>query len=117
MRSFRGLLFTFVWILAAALAGAQPTPVRVDTAAGQLLVNGKPYVIFGDELGNSSAGAATQADEILPRMARMHLNTVLMHVAWEQIEPAEGKFDFTILDHWIDVARAQNMHLVHRGSN
>jgi hypothetical protein len=83
MRRFRGLFFTFVWASAAALAVAQPAPVRVDVAAGQLLVDGKPYVIFGGELGNSSAGTSAQADEILPRMAHMHLNTVLMPVAWE----------------------------------
>ena len=112
MRSFRGFLFTFVCASTAALAVAQPAPVRVDAADGQLLVDGKPYLILGGELGNSSAGTAAQADDILPRMARMHLNTVLMPVAWEQIEPVEGKFDFAILDHWIDVARAQNMHLV-----
>jgi Domain of unknown function (DUF5597)/Beta-galactosidase len=112
MRSFRGFLFAFVCASAVVLAAAQPAPVRVDMAAGQLLVDGKPYVILGGELGNSSAGTAAQADEILPRMAHMHLNTVLMPVAWEQIEPAEGKFDFAILDHWIDEARAQNMHLV-----
>jgi hypothetical protein len=112
MLRFRRLLFAFVCVSATALAATQPTPVRVDTAAGQLLVDGKPYVIFGGELGNSSAGTAAQADEILPRMAHMHLNTVLMPVAWEQIEPVEEKFDFAILDHWIDVARAQNMHLV-----
>jgi len=35
-----------------------------------------------------------------------------MPVAWEQTEPAEGHFDFSVLDHWIDVARQQNLHLV-----
>lgn len=79
---------------------------------GQLIVSGKPYLILGGELGNSSAGTAAQADTILPRLARMHVNTVLMPVAWEQIEPTEGHLDFSILDHWIDVAREQHLHLV-----
>jgi Domain of unknown function (DUF5597)/Beta-galactosidase len=112
MRNFRGFLFAAICAFGAVHLAAQPAAVRVDTATGQLLVDGKPYIIFGGELGNSSAGTAAQADEILPRMARMHLNTVLMPVAWEQIEPVEGKYDFAILDHWIDVARAQNLHLV-----
>ena len=86
--------------------------VRIDKATGQLLVQGKPFLIFGGELGNSSAGTSAQADAILPEMARLHLNTVLTPVAWEQVEPREGSFDFSILDHWIDVARQQKLHLV-----
>jgi len=79
---------------------------------GQLRVHGKPFLIRGGELGNSSAGTAAQADTILTEMARLNLNTVLMPVAWEQIEPNEGTFDFSILDHWIDMARRENLHLV-----
>lgn len=78
----------------------------------QLLVDGKSFLILGGELGNSSAGTAAQADEILPKLAKMQINTVLMPVAWEQIEPVEGEFKFQILDHWIEVARQQHMHLV-----
>jgi beta-galactosidase GanA len=80
--------------------------------SGQLIVDGKPYLILGGELGNSSASTAAQADSILPRLAAMHVNTVLMPVAWEQIEPAQGTFDFSILDHWIEDAREQHLHLV-----
>ena len=79
---------------------------------GQLILDGKPYLILGGELGNSSAGTAAQADAILPRVARLHVNTVLMPVSWDQIESVEGKFDFSILDHWIDVARIEHLHLV-----
>ncbi len=85
---------------------------RRENGAEQFVVHGKPFLILGGELGNSSAGTAAQADFILPDMARVHLNTVLMPVAWEQTEPTEGHFDFRVLDHWIDVARQQNLHLV-----
>jgi hypothetical protein len=106
--------FLFVGCLASALiAGAAELPRIVKSGdSGQLLVDGKPYLILGGELGNSSAGTAAQADSILPRVAQLHVNTVLMPVAWEQIEPAEGSFDFSILDHWIDVARREHLHLV-----
>jgi beta-galactosidase GanA len=102
-------------VLLFSVSHAQPAEqmrVHVDTSSGQFLIQGKPFVILGGELGNSSAGTAAQADSILPNLARMHLNTVLMPVAWEQIEPIEGSFDFSILDHWIDVARQQHLHLV-----
>jgi len=87
---------------------------RVDRSQGsaQLIVGGRPFIIFGGELGNSATGTAAQADEILPRVAHFHINTVLMPVAWEQIEPLEGKFDFAILDHWIEQARVQHLRLV-----
>lgn len=97
---------------AAEAAGTAAPPVQLDLKSGELLVQGRPFVILGGELGNSSAGTAAQADSILPNLARLHLNTVLMPVAWEQVEPREGDFDFSIPDHWIAVARQQNLHLV-----
>lgn len=100
-------------IAGAASARTQTLPtVRVENGASQLLVHGKPFLMLGGELGNSSAGTAAQADAILPRLARLHFNTVLMPVAWDEIEPQEGRFDFSIVDHWIAVAREQHLHLV-----
>ena len=89
-----------------------PPAVRLVNGASQLIVQGKPFLALGGELGNSSAGTAAQADAILPRLAQLHFNTVLTPVAWDEIEPTEGHFDFSIPDHWIAVARQQNLHLV-----
>jgi len=92
---------------------AQTLPViRTEGSAQQFILQGKPFLMFAGELGNSSSLTAAQADEILPRLAHLHFNTILMPVGWNQIEPEEGRFDFSILDHWIDIARQQNIHLV-----
>ncbi|HEV7218722.1 MAG TPA: beta-galactosidase, partial [Terriglobales bacterium] len=99
-------------LLSVQLFAAELPHIKLDNGVGQLVVHGQPFLILGGELGNSSAGTAAQADAIIPKLAVMHVNTVLMPVAWEQIEPKEGNFDFSILDHWIAISRQHNMHLV-----
>jgi hypothetical protein len=99
-------------LFACVAQGTELPTVALKNGASALIVHGKPYVILGGELGNSSAGTEAQADAILPRLASLHVNTVLMPVAWEQTEPTEGRYDFRILDHWIDVARQHRLHLV-----
>ncbi|MDW5265469.1 MULTISPECIES: DUF5597 domain-containing protein [Acidobacteriaceae] len=101
------------WLFTPLASPARELPtIQRSQDQGQLLVNGKPYLILGGELGNSSSGTAEQADTVLPRLAKLHVNTALTPVTWGQIEPTEGKFDFDVLDHWIDVARQQHLHLV-----
>jgi len=47
-----------------------------------------------------------------PKLKAMNLNTVLASVTWEQFEPEEGVFDYTVIDSLIENARAQKMKLV-----
>ena len=81
-------------------------------SATQLVVDGKPFLVLGGELHNSSSSSVEYMKPVWPRLAAMHLNTVLMPIAWETIEPEEGKFDFTCVDGLLKGARQNNLKLV-----
>jgi beta-galactosidase GanA len=80
--------------------------------ATQLIVDGKPMLVLGGELHNSSSSSVEYMKPVWPRLAAMHLNTALLPVAWETIEPEEGKFDFRNVDGLLDGARENNLRLV-----
>ena len=70
------------------------------------------FRILGGELSNSAATSVEDINEVLPRMKTLGLNTVLVPVYWEFIEPVEGQMDFTLVDRTIDVARQQGLKIV-----
>jgi hypothetical protein len=80
--------------------------------ATQLIVDGKPFLALAGELYNNSATSLEFMKAVWPRLAAMNLNTVLAPVSWALLEPAEGKFDYTLVDGLIRDARAQNLRLV-----
>ena len=85
------------------------------TAGGnvtQLIVEGKPFLALAGELYNNSATSLEYMKPVWPRLTAMHLNTVLAPISWALLEPAEGKFDYTLVDGLIRAARAQNLRLV-----
>jgi beta-galactosidase GanA len=81
-------------------------------SATQLVVDGKPFLILGGELHNSSSSSVEYMKPVWPRLAAMHMNTVLLPVAWETIEPEEGRFDFTSVDGLLEGARENNLKVV-----
>jgi beta-galactosidase GanA len=88
-----------------------PQLKKQDTAT-QLIVDGKPFLILGGELGNSSFTSLEYMEPIWPKLEVMNLNTLLAPVYWELIEPAEGKFDFELYDRLIEKARNHNLKLI-----
>lgn len=78
----------------------------------ELIVNEKPFLILGGELHNSSASNADYMRPIWGELKKKNINTVLAPVYWELLEPAEGKFDFSLVDSLIVGVRKQNMKLV-----
>ncbi len=116
MRLAKLLSFWAVLLLGIAMpvqAGAQ-TPLPRFESGGErpaLLVDGEPFLILGAQVNNSSNYPA-MLDEVWPTLERMGANTVLMPVAWEQVEPVEGQFDFSFVDVLLDQARARDMRVV-----
>ncbi|RDW56525.1 hypothetical protein BP6252_14129 [Coleophoma cylindrospora] len=78
----------------------------------QLIVHGKPFLIRGAELHNSSLSSAEFMNDVWAKLSAANINTVLGATTWEQIEPEEGKFDFTELDKVIEAAREHGLHLI-----
>ncbi|MBC8052756.1 MAG: DUF5597 domain-containing protein [Sphingobacteriaceae bacterium] len=78
----------------------------------QLIVDGKPFLVLGGELHNSSSSDLSYLNPLWAPLKRMNLNTALVAVSWELIEPQEGKFDFSLVDGILKGARDNNMRVV-----
>ncbi|MFP5205882.1 MAG: DUF5597 domain-containing protein [Acidobacteriota bacterium] len=96
----------------AASAASGLPHLETRGRATQLIVDGKPFLILGGELHNSSSSSVAYMKPIWPRLAALHLNTVALPVTWETIEPEEGKLDFSVVDGLLEGARAHQLHLV-----
>ena len=79
---------------------------------GQLIADGKPFVMLAGELHNSSTGSLHKMEGLWEKMAMMNLNTVIAPVSWELCEPEEGSFDFSLLDAIVWGARENNLKVV-----
>ena len=102
-------------ILSVTSATGQQNSVphlRPQGTATQLIVDGKPFLIRGGELGNSTSSSLEYMKPVWPKLVSLNLNTVLVPVYWELIEPSEGKFDFTLVDGLIQEARRHQLRLV-----
>ncbi|WP_258097330.1 GH35 family beta-galactosidase [Marinoscillum pacificum] len=77
-----------------------------------LVVDGKPFIVRGGELGNSSFTSVEYMKPHWATLKEMHLNTVLAPVYWELIEPKKGQFEFGLLDELIQEARNNDLKLI-----
>jgi beta-galactosidase GanA len=78
----------------------------------QLYVDGKPFLIIGGELRNSTSSSLKSMKPIWQLVTDLNFNTLLTPLSWDLIEPEEGRFDFSLVDGLIQGARQNNMRLV-----
>jgi len=108
---------------ALAFAALMAVPCYGQTASGvphfqkqgtatQLIVDGAPFLAVTGELGNNTATSLENMQPIWSKLVAGNLNCVLAAVHWAQLEPAEGRFEFALVDGLIQEARRNNLKLV-----
>ncbi len=78
----------------------------------ELIVQGKPFLILGGELGNSTASNLDYMRPFWTKFKAMNLNTILVPAYWDIIEPEGGKFDFRLIDSIIKTSQENNLKVV-----
>ena len=112
MAPLRRLLFGMLLACASAPCIAQTLPHFVEKAGRHaLIVDGEPFLILGAQTNNSSNYPAV-LPKVWPVIRAIHANTVEIPVAWEQVEPQEGRFDFSWVDTLLAQARQNQVRLV-----
>jgi len=98
---------------AALLGAAAPLPqiVRQPNGRHVFLVDGTPFLMLGGQANNSSNYPA-MLPKVWPTIHALHANTLEIPVAWEQVEPVEGRFDFSWVDELLRQARREKVRLV-----
>lgn len=87
--------------------------IQTDNNIPTLYVKDEPFFALAGELHNSSSSSLSyMQQQVWPNLKELNMNTVLLALAWESIEPEEGVYRFDLLDGLIAQAREQGMHLV-----
>ena len=101
----------FVSLLPLLIMGQPRLELRNNSTA-RIVANGKPMLMIGGELGNSSASTPEDVKRTFAHLSKIGLNTVLAPVSWELIEPQEGTFDMSSLDVILTEARRNGLKVV-----
>jgi len=75
-------------------------------------VNGKPFYPLGAQADNASGYNNIESEAAFKAVKLINGNTLEIPVYWEQVEPEEGKFDFTSVDALLVNARRHGIKLI-----
>jgi hypothetical protein len=99
------------FVLSVSSLGEEPPKLVQKDSRYALMVDGRPFLILGGQIHNSS-GWPSELPQVWDSMAALHANTIEAPVYWEQMEAHEGHFDFSNVDQIVEGARSHNLRLV-----
>lgn len=74
-------------------------------------VNGRPFLMLAGEAHNSNSSTRSAVTPVMEKAVALGMNSVLLPVTWELIEPEEGRFDFSSVDMLLGEARRRGLKL------
>ena len=74
-------------------------------------VNGKPFLMLAGETHNSNSSSLEAMEPVWAKAQELGMNSILLPVTWELIEPKEGEFTFELVDGIITEARKRGLKL------
>ncbi|MDE7285246.1 MAG: DUF5597 domain-containing protein [Lachnospiraceae bacterium] len=87
--------------------------IRMLGGIPTLYVENHPFFAYAGEVHNSSACSLEYMEKhVWNQIEELHLNSLLIPVYWEQIEPEEGIFRYEIIDGLIGQARQRKMRII-----
>ncbi len=111
-KTILSILLVCILALGATAQSHRPPHLQKNGQVTQLIVDDKPFIVLGAELRNNSGTSLEYLQTTWPGLHAMNLNTALIAVSWAQVEPQEGRFDFSIVDGVLAQARENNMRVV-----
>ncbi|MDZ7879940.1 MAG: DUF5597 domain-containing protein [Saprospiraceae bacterium] len=105
-------LFVALFLGISTLSNAQLPYLQKSANTTKMMVGGKPFIILGGELHNSTGTDKIALKNALKEAKSYNLNTVLAYAYWELMEPTEGKYDFELIDYLLTEAKQENLKVI-----
>jgi len=106
-------LFSLLLSVSNSLARGDSIPYLKDVGGRQqLIVDDEPMLLISGELRNSASSSLPYVRQSLDRCQELGLNSVIATISWEQFEPVEGTYDYSLVDGLIHETEKQSLKLV-----
>ena len=76
-----------------------------------LMVEDRPFIMISGDVHNSNSSSVEYMEQVWDKAEELGMNSLLLPVTWEMIEPEEGLFDFNLVDGLIEHAIRRNKKL------